>query len=959
MLRAIVCFLFLCTAVQGSAVRNQITIRDGGYENLLIAINKDVAEDQTIVDTLIDIFTSGSGYLFTATKRRTYWRNITILIPNTWTPKPEYERARTESFETANVIVDAENPAWEDNPYTLQLGGCGVHGEYIHLTPNFLLDRENSEYIWGPMDKLLLHEWGHLRWGLFDEYHTEDEGSSKFYADSRGNIEATRCSTKLTGEALNINTFEQCQRDPETGLYEADCFFFPNLNGQTEPASIMYAQFLESVTDYCHSNPELPGYHNREAPNKHNNLCSSRSAWDVMLETDDFARENNPPFEEDIDTTPTFRLVQASTRRVALVLDVSGSMGTNDRLAKLNQAATQYLRYTIEDGSMMAITKFSYSAEIIVELTEIYNETNREYLISNLPNVPDGSTCIGCGILAGIQALKGPSREEDPAGGYILLVSDGEENVFPYIINVLDQVVESGVIIDTIAFSPQADPKLQQLSTLTNGLAFFYPDTANSTALNDAFTATVTSRSGLSTEVLPVQLYSGALTVPGNSPVSDTFVIDSSIGLETVLLFSWLDEPISVEVEDPDGVRINSSDTSQYRVDMAAKIVSVAITDIAKPGEWMFTVDSDSNQAEVVIVTIESKPTSTTEAPITVNAVVGSQTLNHRSTPTMEIYAEVRKGYLPVVNAEVTAVIETPGDATTFLPLYDNGAGADITKNDGIYSAFFLDVDGDGRYSVKVQVSNEGSTASIASRSRRSSGGLPLSPDRYTPTPTTYEPAEAFVRTSSGGVFEVENYAEPVGDTLAPSRITDLAVASASYESSSVTLQWTAVGDDYDQGTASYYDLRFSTSFDALLDNFTLSDPVTEEQVLSGNLSVIGQSGALESLTISVPTRGESVVYFFAITAGDEDENFGGVSNIVSASLEFIPLPTTDTGLEPWAIGVISAASVLAALAVVIFVVVLCKTNSSSKKVNTNTTKPNSDNEKKDGNVYDNSSYVA
>ncbi|XP_041457892.1 calcium-activated chloride channel regulator 1-like isoform X1 [Lytechinus variegatus] len=949
LLSLVICYLLTCFVVSASDLRNTITIHEGGYENILIAINKDVAEDQSIIDNLIDIFSSGSGHLFTATKRRAYWRNITILIPKTWTPKPEYEPAKTESFETANIIIDAANPEWDDNPYTLQLGGCGVHGEYIHLTPDYLTDRANSEYIWGSMGKLLTHEWGHLRWGLFDEYHTEGDGESvqKFYVNSFGDIVATRCSDQLEGEALNINTFAPCQRDPSTGLYEEDCFFFPNLEGQTSPASIMYAQFLDSVIGYCDSN-DGPHFHNREAQNKHNKLCDGRSAWDVMLETEDFLEGNNPPIEEDIDTTPTFRLVQARERRVALVLDVSGSMGNNDRLTKLNQAATQYLRYTIDDGSFVGIAHFSDYSRTIAHLTEI-TDTSRESLVLGLPDIANGPTCIGCGILEGIEILKGVSGTDDPAGGYILLVSDGQQNRQPYIEDVFDEVDEAGVIIDTIAFSEAADPNLLELSVRTNGLAFFYPDTATSTALNDAFTATVSTRPGLSSETLPIQLYSGALTIPADGPIEDTFLIDSSLGVNTVLTFSWLDDPIDVVVIDPFGVIIDSNDTVQYNRDDTAQIIAVVINETAKTGLWRFSVDSESDDVQTVLVTIESKPTSQTDAPITVNAIVGSQTIDHTVTPRLEIFAEVRKGYLPVVNAGVQAVIESPGLATTYLPLFDNGAGADITKNDGIYSAYFLQFDNNGRYSIKVQVSNEDSTASISSRSRRSSGGLPLSPDRYTPSPAAYEPAEPFVRTGSGGVFEVENFVAPIGDELAPSRINDLGVLATSYDESSVTLQWTAVGDDYDQGTASFYDLRYATTFDSLRENFTTSDPIMDDQVIAGNLSMIGLSGTVESVVVKLPERGEKVVYFFGIVAVDEAGNEGDVSNLVSASLEYVAPMTTaimtttmemsttnkvepKTGLEPWVIGVITAASVVFAFAVGLLVVMICKMSSSSKK---------------------------
>ena len=75
-------------------------------------------------------------------------------------------------------------------------------------------------------DKLLTHEWGHLRWGLFDEYETDDDGVERFYATSRGDIEPTRCTDQVKGRPLNINTFGPCKRDPATGLYEEDCYFF-------------------------------------------------------------------------------------------------------------------------------------------------------------------------------------------------------------------------------------------------------------------------------------------------------------------------------------------------------------------------------------------------------------------------------------------------------------------------------------------------------------------------------------------------------------------------------------------------------------------------------------------------------------------------------------------------------------------------------------------------------------
>jgi hypothetical protein len=49
----------------------------------------------------------------------------------------------------------------------------------------------------------------------------------------------------------------------------------------------------------------------------------------------------------------------------------------------------------------------------------------------------------------------------------------------------------------------------------------------------------------------------------------------------------------------------------------------------------------------------------------------------------------------------------------------------------------------------------------------------------------------------------------PCLDTVPPMAVTDLRAASVT--DSSVTLVWTAPGDDGDQGTAAQYDIRYST----------------------------------------------------------------------------------------------------------------------------------------------------
>ena len=58
-------------------------------------------------------------------------------------------------------------------------------------------------------------------------------------------------------------------------------------------------------------------------------------------------------------------------------------------------------------------------------------------------------------------------------------------------------------------------------------------------------------------------------------------------------------------------------------------------------------------------------------------------------------------------------------------------------------------------------------------------------------------------RFASAGFFEVHNQADPseVPDVFPPSAISDLQLTSVDLDNLTVTLQWTASGDDLDEGT--------------------------------------------------------------------------------------------------------------------------------------------------------------
>ncbi|RMD94062.1 MAG: hypothetical protein D6814_14900, partial [Calditrichaeota bacterium] len=133
------------------------------------------------------------------------------------------------------------------------------------------------------------------------------------------------------------------------------------------------------------------------------------------------------------------------------------------------------------------------------------------------------------------------------------------------------------------------------------------------------------------------------------------------------------------------------------------------------------------------------------------------------------------------------------------------------------------------------------------------------------------DPLPTLAKTVSGGRLNAFN-ALAESDIISPAAIMDLSVTDSS--SNSITLSWTATGDDSIEGTANQYVLRYA-DFPVEEGNFDSAREVRD-------LPRPRKSGARESVTVTgldFQTR-----YYFAIKALDEWGNASPLSNTVSAT---------------------------------------------------------------------------
>ncbi|XP_041373494.1 calcium-activated chloride channel regulator 1-like [Gigantopelta aegis] len=351
----LLCFMLVVLGVLcqtlGISRPTAIKLENNEYTNVLVAIHEDVPEDKNLIDKIKTMFTEASSYMYTGTRKRAFFKDIKILIPSTWTDDPAYSSPTSQIYTNADVVVTGMTPRYRDRPYSRTFSGCGQQGIRIHLTPKFLTS-PSSRHVYGPAGRVLVHEWGHFRWGVFDEYPVE--GEQEFYfSPTTGKYEVVRCNIHMYGQiaVMDANgrpvrplTFcRESDLDKVTGRYPDGCHFHAVTRGARTKgisASIMDRQEIESIVNFCDDDvSDQKKVHNYEAPNRQNRMCGQRSTWAVISESEDFRGGRNPP-RDGADTTPTFTLVKAArTRRVALVLDASGSMTVKTPTFTLVKAA--------------------------------------------------------------------------------------------------------------------------------------------------------------------------------------------------------------------------------------------------------------------------------------------------------------------------------------------------------------------------------------------------------------------------------------------------------------------------------------------------------------------------------------------------------------------------------------------------------------------------------------------
>ncbi|XP_077497419.1 calcium-activated chloride channel regulator 1-like isoform X2 [Amblyomma americanum] len=911
----------------------------GAYEDIVVAIHPSVEPDERIVENIKALFRSASTFLQRATRGLVHFGSVTIAVPDTWPPRPGAVTTAASLFPTADVRVAAENPQYGDTPYTLQPRGCGERGEYIHLTPRFMTDMNGSiAETYGSPAYQLVHEWAHYRYGVFDEYGDPESFRYPSLYCEFGMVRASACSENIRFTA-STDSGEPCRIYKGCRVSSRCQPKFSQSDKNPVTSSIMFMPYLKDVTEFC-DNAERK--HNIFAPNKHNHLCGRKSTWEVISANEDFKQLPRADLGRAIRVKFTeVQKTKGALGRVIFALDISGSMNSQNRIGYLREAAGNFITVLIPDGLEAGIVTFSTGVDSVSPLTPMQTSVRKQYAGEVAQLTTSGMTCIGCALRKALEMFK--ENKQSTEGSVIILMTDGEENQSPRIADVVDELIAARVVVNTIAFGTSAEQTLEDLARRTGGKPFALRDGQSNVAvaLESAFLDSTTAL--LDDDKRPVVVFEQSVRVVQKQEFQ--IVVDADVGNETVVSVLSDDAAnLNAELRYPDGK--DCQDCLESGPATSGKYITFKIPGIATPGTWTLIVSHKlSNREAVVHIRATSLASGATEEAVLVRAFLKKTEVAKAAEAV--IYAEVTKGQKVVLHARVTATVIKPKPPYEVeVELFDDGLGADVTANDGIYSGYFTQFDGVGRYSVSARVVS--GNDSVIVRGRKASGGLPaphsLGPassaapaqtedfqgiplDKFVyvdhdiehaePNIVPSEKAPQFVRHAEGGSFRLTQDIKT--STIPPGSIQDLKVEDAFVADNGthiVVLVWTCPGAHLNSGNASRIELRVSPQLEGLMKDFDSAVEITPEE---GNISAASVGSrqrlqfALHEELLGADNKSSVHDFYFAARVWNEQRLHSAVSNIARVTFERPPPLMASSGgvLAAWAIAVIVVAVVV------------------------------------------------
>jgi calcium-activated chloride channel regulator 4 len=337
-------------------------------------------------------------------------------------------------------------------------GQFGKKGQHVMLFGVLVPAAGPDIEAWVVADRAytIAHEFGHHAYGLLDEYSNR----------------AGQMGPNISCPPPPVNN---CNFDLEYCLMDGI--------SQRGGGACAHPARRHTMNEFCvASNHDKPNSSGVGAGETQQTIFNHRSCWEHIAKRDKAWKIRALP-SLPVSAPPASQPVTFGTTcgkpRVAVLIDRSGSMSTDNRLGFAKLGAEQFIN-SFANGSL-AVVSFSISPSVAFPLTEIINDTNRNNAKAAVNAlVASGPTNIGDGLLTALAQLN--SQGDCPScAKTIILLSDGEHNTGTPPESVVAQLNSAGVKLITSVvgsgISLAGESSLQNITNQTNG-AYYRVSTA-------------------------------------------------------------------------------------------------------------------------------------------------------------------------------------------------------------------------------------------------------------------------------------------------------------------------------------------------------------------------------------------------------------------------------------------------------------------------------------------------
>jgi uncharacterized protein YegL len=557
------------------------------------------------------------------------------------------------------------------------------------------------------------HEWGHYVLGVYDEYAEAGSNPPKDpYIPLKDDDPVDKAIMNRGRSAVSSGDFKWLNHSTSNNIGDVT---------QTAQGRVYGKSGWDTLIQTTNNDPTTIGAFNVPKRTHYSNLVGKQPTA-----TDNWYKVELPTGRTGCRDKLNIQWVDSL--ELDIVLDRSGSMG-GPGITNAKSAASALVDLLTENETAAGVSSFSSTVSSNAAITPITGAADKTTLKNAIANIrTTGLTAMYDGAVFGLNKLQTYATTNNTnAQQLVFLLTDGGDNSSSETLaSTTAKFVAAGVPVIGFGYGSASDPNLPALASATGGKFFFSP--TNVTDIQNAFSQAFAQASGSSA------LSSSSVGVTAGSTSDEPFVIDDTVD-ELSLLFTYqgASTAYTLTVLDASDVDTGLSFTCTDNAGIASCVLNLDSAAVAALGTGAYKVRAENGSATDITYSLNIVATTAVGSDGGNYSVgVASQGGSTISYPDPIVISVVVSKVLPITGVSVVATVTDPNGTVTTIDLNDTGVGADLTADDGLYSAW-APYTIDGTYDVRVTVTNPSGSASYSTVALSEAG---LDPGQTVSNPT-------------------------------------------------------------------------------------------------------------------------------------------------------------------------------------------------------------------------------